>query len=90
MFVGLKSSLERIIEKFTELKTIPRKLVKIGFFLFLAIFAIGTVIAVVNRYFIAYNPYFDYIANELVKTSFNVLAEFVVGGIVMDFVFGRK
>jgi len=90
MFVGIKCSLERIVEKFAHLSSVPRKLVKIGFYLFLLIFAAGTLVVLGNRYFFPYNPYYDFISIQLVKNSFTVLAEFIVGAIVMDFVFSKN
>jgi len=89
MFAGLKTGLERILIKLTELSGIPKKLVKIGFILFILIFAAGTFIVVSNRYFFPYDSYYDFIGNQLVKNSFSVLAEFIVGAVGMDFVFGK-
>jgi len=90
MFVGLKSTIEKILGKFIDLPLIAKKIVKIGLLLFLMIFAAGTFVVLGNRYFFSYDPYYDFIGNQLVKTSFTVLAEFIVGAIVMDFVFGRS
>lgn len=89
MFAGLKTGLERILGKLTELSIAPRKIMKMGFLLFLIIFAAGTFIVLSNRYFFPYDSYYDYIGNQLVKNSFSVLAEFVVCAVGMDFVFGK-
>jgi hypothetical protein len=89
MFAGLKTSLERILGKLTALSIAPKKIMKIGFFLFLIIFASGTFMVLSNRYIFAYDSYFDFIGNQLVKNSFSVLAEFVVCAVGMDFVFGK-
>jgi hypothetical protein len=90
MFAGLKTSLERIVGKLTELSIAPKKIMKAGFLLFILIFAAGTFIVISNRYFFPYDSYFDFIGNQLVKNSFSVLAEFVVCAVGMDFVFGKS
>lgn len=90
MFVSLKSTIEKFLGKFIELPVLPKKIVKIGLIFSLLIFAAGTIVVLGNRYFFSYEPYYDYIGTQLVKTSFTVLAEFVVGAIAMDFVFGRS
>lgn len=90
MFTGLKTRLERIIDKFTQLPLMPKRLFKLGFILFIVIFAAGTFFALGNRFIFSYNPDYEYIGSQLVKNSFTVLAEFVVGAVVMDFVFGRN
>jgi len=80
---------EKIISAFNRMHKLPRALFRFGAYMFLAIYITGAVLVILNNTLLPYDPYFDMVSKELVKTSFIVAAEVVIGSIVMDFVSKR-
>lgn len=64
-------------------------LIKSGLFVFLALFVTGSVLVILNNTVLPYDPHFDMVSKELVKTSFILAAEAIIGGVVMDYVFSH-
>ena len=86
----LVKSIQKIFSAFDKIDNIPKKLIKYGMFVFLAIFALGTLLVVVYHTSNNPNSYFEFLANSIVKSSFIILAEAVIGGLVMDFAFKKN
>ena len=87
---NLARKLEKIFEAFGKIGKLPRNIIKYGAHAFLALFIIGTIMVVYNRTVLNYDLYLEFIATSIIKTSFTVLAETTVGGLVIDFIFGEK
>jgi len=86
---SLAYKVEKIKSAFNRMHKFPRTLIKLGTYIFLAIFIIGAVLVILNNTLLPYNSYFDMVSKELVRTSFIIAAEFVIGSIVMDYVSKR-
>lgn len=82
--------IEKIFTQFKKLEHIPKLLLKYGTQAFLALFAVGTLLVVMNHFMIGYDSYFEFIALNIVKSSFTVFAEVVLGALIMDFVFKKN
>lgn len=81
--------IEKILTSFGNLGRLPKALIKYGCLTFFVIFLIGTVLVLLNNTVLPYNSYFDMVSKEIVKSSFVLAAEFIIGGLVMDYVIGR-
>lgn len=81
--------LERIVTSFSKLGKLPKALIKYGCLAFSVIFVVGTVLVLLNNTILPYNSYFDMVSKEIVKTSFVLAAEFIIGGLLMDYVIGK-
>lgn len=82
-------NLRKIMNAFGSMNKLPKALLKYGSYAFLMLFTIGTVLVILNHTILPYNFYFDFVSKELVKTSFAIGAEIVIGSLVMDFAFKR-
>jgi len=90
----MQSNLTKYIQKvflaFDKLDKFPKAIIKYGLRVFLALFAIGTALVVLNHTALDYDSYFEFIALSIVKSSFTILAEAVIGGLLIDFVFKKS
>lgn len=87
---NIAKSIKRIISQFVKLERIPKALLKYGSQVFLALLAIGTLLVILSRSVLGYDSYFEFVALNIVKSSFTVFAEVVIGALVMDFVFKKN
>lgn len=69
------------------MQKLPKTLIKFGIYVFLVIYVIGTVLVILGNTVLPYDPYFDMVSKEIVKVSFVLAAEAVIGSVVMDYVF---
>lgn len=83
---NMSKSVKRIFQEFSKVGIIPKMVLKHGFQLFLGLLALGTCLIILNKNIYHYNIYLDLTATSLVKTSFTILAEVVVGSLLMDFI----
>ena len=90
MYSSLAKNLQRILTAISQIDKLPRMIIKYGCHAFLALFAIGTALVAWNHTVLNYEPYFEYVALTVVKTSFTILAEAVIGGLLIDFVFKKS
>ncbi len=81
--------IRKIMNAFGAMNNLSKALLNYGIYAFLMLFTIGTVLVILNHTILPYDFYFDFVSKELVKISFIVGAEVVIGSIVMDFVFKR-
>lgn len=82
-------NIKKFMNAFNSIDKLPKAFLKYGSLAFLVLFTIGTVLVILNHTILPYNHYFDMVSKELVKTSFIIGAEAVIGSLVMDFVFKR-
>lgn len=86
---NLVKKLEKIFEAFGKMGNLPKSIIRYGAHAFLALFIIGTVMVVYNHV-TNYDLYLEFIAKTIIKSSFTILAETVIGGLIIDFVFGKN
>lgn len=86
---NLSEKLEKIVSAFGKMSKMPKALMKYGLMAFFALLTVGTVMLMLNNTLLSYNSYLDLVSKSLVKTSFTIAAEAVIGGLVLDFVFKK-
>jgi len=86
---NLINKIQKIRSAFSKICKLPRALIKYGLFASLIIFIIGTVLVLLINTVLPYDSYFDMVSKELVKTSFTLAAESIIGGLIMDYVFSK-
>lgn len=90
MQFNLEKNLKRIFSALGNIDRFPRLVIKYGTQAFLLLFALGTLLVVLNHTSVSRNYYDEYIATTIIKTSFTILAEAIIGGLIIDFVFKKK
>lgn len=79
----------KIITAFNNLNKYTKKALNIGIVLFLALFSLGTILVVINHTG-DFSSYKEFVATSVIKASFTVLAEVVIGVLLVDFVFNTR
>ena len=82
-----------IIKKFAALNDIDKiskAIIKYGSMFFMILLALGTLLIVLNNSVLEYDSYLDFVAKSIVKISFSILAEVIIGALAIDFIMGKK
>jgi hypothetical protein len=85
----MTKNIEKIYTAFNKMDKLPKALIKYGCYVFLALFLIGNIMVLFNNTVLSYDSYFDLVSKSIVKTSFSVVAEVIIGALVMDFIFKK-
>jgi len=86
---NLIKNIEKILTAFSKMGKLPKALIKYGSYVFFGLFTVGTILVLLNNTLLPYNSYFDMVSKAIVITSFTLVAEAIIGGLVMDFVFKK-
>lgn len=86
----MNKNVEKVIKEFSELGKIPKIVLQTGSRVFISIIMAGTLLITFNHLNPVFNTYIEFAANSLVKTSFAILAETVIGGLLLDYAIKRK
>jgi hypothetical protein len=87
---NLIKNIEKILTAFGNMGKLPKALIKYGCYVFFGLLTIGTILVLLNHTLLPYNSHFDMVSKAIVLTSFTLVAEAIIGGLVMDFVFNKK
>lgn len=87
---SLSKNIQKIIVEFAKLNTLIKAVIKLGFIIFTIIFAVGTALYIINYELHGHDPYRHYVATLVIKNSFIILAEVVIGCLLIDFVFKKQ
>lgn len=82
----ISKNIKKIYSAFLKVDGIPKKIIKYGSWIFMAIFALGTLLMLYNRVVLRYDPYYEFISTEIITSSFMILAEFLIGGLLFDYI----
>ncbi|MCX7843077.1 MAG: hypothetical protein N2489_08390 [Clostridia bacterium] len=89
MQAKINKNLQKIFLEFDKIGKLPKMIIKYGSQLFLGLFALGTALIVFNRLYLGFNLGLQNAAISLVKNSFIILAEAIIGGLLIDYIFKR-
>lgn len=90
MQTNLVRKLQKIIFEFTKISNFPKAILKHGTRIFLLILAAATLLVIYHRTYLNYDPYIDFIAASIIKASFIIEAEVIIGALVIDYLFKNK
>ncbi|WP_010243202.1 hypothetical protein [Acetivibrio cellulolyticus] len=77
--------IEKIFEEFTKVNSFSKSLIKYGTLAALVLLGIGTILLILNQTVLDFDSYIKFIGTSIVKNSIVVLAEFIIGGLVIDY-----
>jgi len=89
MQANLIKKIDKIVDAFNKMDKMPKALIKYGCYVFLGLFVIGTIMVLLNNTILTYDSYFDLLSKSIVKVSFSIAAEVIIGGLLLDFVFKK-
>ncbi len=83
---NIAKRLEKIVIELGKISTFSRSIMKYGFQAFAAILTLGTLMLAYNQIFLGFDLYFQLTAINLIKNSFIVLAEVIIGSLLIDYI----
>ncbi|MCX8130222.1 MAG: hypothetical protein N3I35_09005 [Clostridia bacterium] len=86
----MNKGIQKIFTEFYRLNSFTKTVIKRGTQLCLLLLTLGTVMIFLNRVHFSYDSYYEFIATSVIKNSFIILAEVIVGGLLIDYVFNKK
>jgi hypothetical protein len=85
----LRNNIKKIATELSKLSKHTKIIIKWGMNIFLTLFALGTILIFYNRATLSFNSYLDLIATSIIKASFTILAETIIGGLFIDYAFNK-
>lgn len=77
--------IEKIFEEFKHVNSFSKSLIKYGSLAALIMLSLGTLVLILNQTVIDFDSYTKFIGTSIVKNSIIVLAEFIIGGLAIDY-----
>ncbi len=77
--------IEKIFEEFKNVNSFSKSLIKYGSLVALSQLLLGTILLVLNQNVLDFDSYTKFIGTSIVKNSIVLLAEFIIGGLVIDY-----
>lgn len=77
--------IEKIFEEFKKVNNFSKSLIKYGANAALILLSLGMLVLILNQTIFDYSSYTKFIATMIVKNSIVLLAEFIIGGLVIDY-----
>jgi hypothetical protein len=90
MYLNITKKLEKILSEFDKLDKLPKTVIKVGSIIALNLLTLGSLLLIFNHTVLIYDQNFELIARSLMKNSVTILAEAVIGGLIMDYVFKKN
>lgn len=85
-----KKNMKKIVQEFDKINKYSKTIIKYGTQISLGFLLIGTIILISNNRLYPYDNYLRFIGIEISKTSFIILAQAIIGGLLMDYIYRRK
>ncbi|NLP14319.1 MAG: hypothetical protein GX383_07620 [Clostridium sp.] len=81
--------IEKITEKFNKMNRLSRLIIKYGTQAFMLMFFLGILTILLYKTIPGFNDYTFYLGTQIIKISFSVFAQAVIGGLLIDFFAGN-
>lgn len=86
----IKKNVKKIVQEFDKINKYSKAIIKYGTQISLGFLIVGTIILISNNRLFPYDSYLRFIGIEITKTSFIILAQAIIGGLLMDYFDRRK
>lgn len=82
---NIAKKIKMIFLAFQKIQKLPKLIIKYGSHVFFALFALGTFLVAHNVIAQKFDPYIEFLGLSIVRTSFIILAEVIIGGLLIDY-----
>jgi hypothetical protein len=83
-------NIEKIYSELTKLSSFAKSILKYGTQISLLLLAIGTALVIYNHTGTNFSEQFEFVAISIVKVSFTIEAEVIIGSLIIDFVLKKN
>lgn len=87
--MNFANSLKKLMVEFEKIGSFSRAILKYGLQAFTALLVLGTLLIVYNMTYLGFDVYLQLTAISLIKKSFIILAEVIIGSLIIDYVLKR-
>ncbi|NLD47296.1 MAG: hypothetical protein GX660_08855 [Clostridiaceae bacterium] len=77
--------IETIAKEFDKVNNFSKSLIKHGTQVSLLLLVLGTLIVLLNQTVLSYDDYVTFVGTSIIKNSFIILAEVIIGGLLIDY-----
>lgn len=85
----LNKNIKKILMELSKLNNYTKVVIKWGVNIFFVFFALGTLLIFYNRITLSFDSNMEFIATSIIKASFAILAEVIIGGLFIDYAFNK-
>ncbi|HHX18070.1 MAG TPA: hypothetical protein GX727_04335 [Clostridium sp.] len=85
-----KKNIKKIVQEFDKINKYSKAIIKHGTQISLGLLLVGTIILISNNRLFPYDSYLRFIGIEISKNSFVILAQAVIGGLLLDYINRRR
>lgn len=85
-----KKNIKKIVQEFDKMNKYSKAIIKHGVQISLGLLFTGTVVLISNNRLFPYDSYLRFIGIEITKNSFVILAQAIIGGLLLDYVDRRR
>lgn len=78
--------IEKIAEEFGKVNNFSKSLIKHGTQVSLILLVLGTLVITMNQSVLNYDDYVEFIGTMIIRNSFVILAEVIIGGLLIDYI----
>ena len=86
----ISKKMKKIAIELSKLSSYTKVIIRWGVNIFLVFFALGTLLIFRNRVTLCYDSNMEFIATSIIKASFTILAEVIIGGLFIDYAFNKS
>jgi hypothetical protein len=79
-------NIEKIAKEFNNINSFSKSLIKYGTKISLLLLVLGTLTIILNKTVLNYDDYIEFIGITVIKNSSVILAEVIIGGLLIDFI----
>jgi len=90
MYFNMTKNIEKIKSEFNNLGKTNKIIIKAGSIISLILLILGAILIICNHFFLDKDLFYELVARTLVKNSFTILAEAVIGGLILDYLFNKR
>ncbi|TYQ15568.1 UNVERIFIED_CONTAM: hypothetical protein Cloal_2038 [Acetivibrio alkalicellulosi] len=82
----LFKNIKKMAQEFNKVNKFSKSIIKYGTQISLALLFAGTIVIVLNHRVLSYNSQLVYIGTLVVRNSFIILAQAIIGGLLIDYI----
>lgn len=85
MQTNISKNIGKIFSEFEKLNSVSKLLIKYGTLACSLILTAGTLLSAYSHFVLSFDLYLEFVATNIIKTSFTLLAEVIIGALAIDY-----
>lgn len=90
MQTDILKNIKKMFNAFEKIDSHTIRTIKLGANISLLLLIAGMVLLIANRAVLNFDTYLEFVTLNIIKSSFTILAEIIIGGLLVDYVFNKS